>query len=330
MKRLFLFVQCVLLGVAGMTALPGAVLAQGAADNYPSRPVTIIVAVSAGASVDFEARLYANKLTEFMGKTFLVDYKPGAGTTIGTAYVAKSAPDGYTLLITSPSFTMAALSYPSLPYDNDRDFAPVSLMSKRGSMFLVHPQVPVKTMAEYFAYAQANPGKINVGTSGPGGVGHMSLELLHLLTNSKVTFVHYKGGAPSYAAIVKGEVDVVFGGPTAMMHHVKSGKLRILAFSTLERTKILPDVPAISETVPGYEYALWLGVTAPGATPPAIVNKLSAELARVAKAPDVAGKLEADSATMVGSTPEFFRKHMAAETARLRRIVQETGIKPGE
>lgn len=316
---------------AALGLAAGGAAAQGAqgSESWPSRPVTIIVSVAAGASVDFEARLYAQKLAENMGRTFLVDYKPGAGTTIGNAYVARSAPDGHTVLMISPSFTVAPLSYPDLSYDNDRDFAPVSLMSKRGSMFLVHPRVPAKSMAEYIAYTRANPDRLNFGTSGAGGVGHMSLELLHMLMKSRVTFVHYKGGAPSYAAIVAGQIDAVYGGPTAMMQHVKSGKLRILAFSTLERTKIMPEVPTIAETIPGYEYALWLGIVAPAATPAAIVNRLSAELARVARAPEIVAKLEGDSATMVGSTPEAFRRHIAAETARWGRIVRQAGIKPG-
>jgi len=318
-------------GLAAGLTVSTAVLSQGTqgADNWPSRPVVIVISVAAGASVDFEARLYAAKLSENMGKTFLVDYKPGAGTTIGTAFVAKAAPDGHTVLMISPSFTVAPLSYPNLSYDNDRDFAPVSLMTKRGSMFLVHPSVPARNMAEYVAYTRANPEKLNFGTSGAGGVGHMSLELLHMQMKSRVTFVHYKGGAPSYTAIVAGQIDAVYGGPTAMMQHVKSGKLRILAFSTLERTKVMPDVPTIAETIPGYEYALWLGITAPAATPTPIINRLSAELARVAKAPEIVQKLEGDSATMVGSTPEVFRKHIAAETAKWRKIVQDTGIKPG-
>jgi tripartite-type tricarboxylate transporter receptor subunit TctC len=318
----------VLAAALAAIACQGAV-AQGVADSYPSKPVTFIVSVAPGASVDFEARLYTTKLSEITGKTFVTDYKPGAGTTIGNAYVAKAAPDGHTVLIISPSFTVAPLVYPNLPYDNDRDFAPVSMMTKRGSMFVVHPSLPVKNAAEYFSYARANPGKVNVGTSGNGSVGHMSLELLHMLTKSKVTFVHYKGGAPSYAAVLKGEVDLVYGGPTAMLQHVKSGKLRILAFTTMERSRIMPDVPALSETVPGFEYALWLGVIAPAATPVPIVNKLSADLARVAKAPDVVQRLEADSVTMVGSTPAEFRKVIAAETARWKKVVQDTGIKPG-
>ena len=314
-----------------ITALTAALLPSGAcaqADAYPARPVTMIVPLSPGAAVDIETRLYAAKMTESLGKPFVIDYKPGAGTTIGGAFVVKAAPDGYTLLSLTPSLTIATLAYPKLGYDPVKDLTLLSLMSKRPSLFIVPNNVPAKNMQEFMAYARANPDKVNLGTSGAGGIGELALAWLQQMSGSKAQLVHYKGGAPSYTAVMAGEVQAVFGSLAAMGGNLKAGKAKALAVTTSERTHVLPDLPTIAEQgFPGFEYSQWIGVAAPAGLPAALTNKISVELAKAAKAPDVGAKLADDGTIMVGSTPEQFRQHFAAESARWRKVAQDTGVK---
>ena len=304
-------------------------LSQTAADAWPTKPVMFVVASTAGAAQDIETRLYINRLGELLpGKTFLIDYKPGAGGSIAAALVAKSAPDGHMLLTCSPGFVIAPLAYAVLPYDPVRSFAPVSHMSKRPSIFLVHPSVPAKNMQEYIAYARANPGKLNAGTSAVGGIAELALSWLHHQAGINVTLIHYKGAAPSYNAVMAKEVDAVMGGTSAMLPHVKTGKVRLLGVATPERVAALPDVPTIAEQgLPGYEYYNWIGYVAAAGTPAAIVGRISAELAKVTQTSSIAQKLAADGALMVGSTPEQFRQYLAENHARWRNVVQTTGVK---
>ncbi len=317
------------LAAALACGIAGNALAQS--DAWPARPVTMIVPLSPGAAVDIETRMYAQKLSESMGRPFLVDYKPGAGTTIGAAFVVKSAPDGYTLLSMTPSLAVAPLAYPNLSFDPFKDLTLLSLMSKRPSMFVVPMSLPVKNMTEYVAYARANPGKLNVGTSGAGGLGELALGWLHQMANLKVQLIHYKGGAPSYTAVMAGEVHAVFGSVAAMMGNIKAGKAKALAVTTSERSSILPDLPTVAEQgFPGFEYAQWIGVAGPAGLPPAVVARLSVELPKAAKAPDILQKLSGDGTLMVGNSPEQFRTYFNQEAARWRKVVQDTGIKLAE
>ena len=311
------------------TVLCGGAFAQSAADAWPSRTVTIIIPVAPGSSTDLEARLYAQKLGEVTGgKTFLVDYKPGAGTTIGSGFVAKAAPDGYTTLLMSPSTLVSPLAYPDLPFNPIRDFAPVSLMSKRPSLLLAHPGLPANNLREFLAYAKANPDKINIGTAGAGSVGHLSVEWLYGASGIKATFIHYKGGGPATAALVAGQIHSTLASPGAVLPLVKAGKLKILAVTTTERIKPLPDVPTAAESgAPFWEYAQWLGFVVPAATPAAIVNKFAGELAKVARSPEVTQKFAGDGMLLYGNTPEQFRQYIAAESARWAKLVQDTGVK---
>ena len=304
------------------------VAAQRPADSYPSRPVTIIVPFSAGAVTDIETRLYAQKLTELTGRNFIVDYKAGAGSMIGSAHVAKSPADGYTLLVATQALSIAPLIYKNLNFDPIKDFTFVSMISKRAPMLLATPSLPVKNVSEYIAYARANPGKLNIGTSGPSGGAHLSMVWLHHITNTKATFIHYKGGALSFTALMGGEVHVAIGSVIAMMPNVKAGKARILAMTSAERAKILPDIPTVAEQgVPGFEYAPWLGFAVPRGTPAATVAQLNALLVSVAKTPDLAARLADDATLMIGSTPDQFAQVIAAEYSRWRKLIDETGMK---
>jgi len=315
------------IAVAALATLPGTPLL--AQDRFPSRAITMIVPLAPGASVDIETRMYSLKLTELLRSQVVVDYKPGAGTTLGAAYVAKSAPDGYTLLSTSSSLAAAAALYPTLPFDPIKDLAPVSLMSKAPYMLLVHPAVPANSIQEFVGMAKAKPGSINFGTSGQGGLPHLMGEYLHSLSGTKVTFVHYKGGGPAYAAVMSGEVHAAWAGLAPMIPQIRAGKVKAIGMSTAERSKALPDVPAVAEAVPGYDMSSWIAVFAPGRTPSNVINQLSTELAKVAKSPDVAKRLESQGVTAVGSTPSELQKLFTSEVNALRKLGKETGISLG-
>ena len=308
--------------------IPDASIAQGLAENYPARPVQVVVPFPPGGVTDVEARLYTQKLTENLGRAFVLDYKAGAGQTIGTGFVAKAAPDGYTLLVITSGFTVNPAFYKSLPYDPARDFAPVSLMTKRPTLLVVHPSLPAKSVNEYLVYAKANPGKINWATNGAGGVTHLTGAWLHNATHTQVTIVHYKGSASLQLDLNAGRTQVTTTTFLTALPLIKSGKLRALAIASMDRSALLPDLQTIAEqAVPGYDYSSWLGIIAPAGIPPAILAKLSSELSKVAKTAEIAQKLADEGTVMVGSTPEQFRRHIINEINRWQKLVEETGIK---
>jgi tripartite-type tricarboxylate transporter receptor subunit TctC len=308
-----------------------AAFAQGSTDSWPSRPVTIIVPLSPGATVDIETRLYANELSKNMSRNFVVDFKPGAGTTIGLSHVAKAAPDGYTLVSMTASATIAKLAYPNLSFDPIKDLAPISLMSMRPIVFVVHPSMPVKSLKEYIAYAKANPMKVNAGTAGAGGLAELGWGWFNSLTDTKVTLVHYKGGGPAFKAVLAGEVDIIFGGFSTAMSQMKAGKLRALGTSMLERSKLTPDLPTAAEQgLTGFNYFQWIGIAAPAATPQPIIARMNTELARVAKSADVQRKLEDDGTILVGTSPERFRQIYEEEAARWRKVARDINMKFSE
>jgi tripartite-type tricarboxylate transporter receptor subunit TctC len=317
--------RSIVLCAAVLAAFSHTALAQS---DYPNKPVQVVIPYAPGGTTDVEARLYTQKLGEALGKSFVLDFKPGAGAVAGSNMVAKGVPDGYTILMTTASLAVSPALVKDLPYDPVKDFAPISLMSKRATLILMHPSMPFKTFPEYVAFAKANPGKINFGTSGAGGIIHLAGAWLSSLTGTDVTFVHYKGSGQMYTDLLAGRVHVTPVTFTTGLPYIKSGKLKPLVVTAAERSKLL-DLPTVAEQgVPGFEYPSWFGVLAPPATPAPIVNKLSAELAKIAKLPDVVQKLgETDGSQMVGSTPEQFRKMIITETARWKKLVAETGIK---
>ena len=297
---------------------------------FPNRPVTIILPFTAGASTDIETRLYQPRLMEFLKHPVLIDYKPGAGSSLGTIYVAKSAPDGYTILAITPGFTVYPAFFPldKLPYDPVKDFAPISLVNKRSAMLVVNAAFPARNFKEYVAYAKANPGKINFGTSGGGGIFHIAGAWLHSATNTQATFVHYKGAGPMNTDLVAGRIDAAPGLPFVVAPHVKSGKIVAIANLSAGRSKFMPDLVPVSEQgLPDYDYASWSGYLAPARTPTAIVNQWNAAFAYVAKGPDVIARMERDSAEMVGSAPEVLAKQISTEYTRYRKVIAENDIK---
>lgn len=304
---------------------PPAAVAQ---TDWPSKPVQVVIPYGPGGSTDVEARLYAQKLGEAFGKSFVLDFKPGAGAVFGSNLVAKAPPDGYSILMTSASLAVSPALVPDLPYDPTRDFAPVSLMSKRATLLVMNTGVPYRTFPEFLAFARANPGKVNFGTSGAGGIVHLSGAWLASLTGIQLTFVHYRGSGQMYTDLLAGRVQVTPVTFTTGLPYVRSGKLLPLVVTAADRSKLLDLPTAAEQGVPGFEYPSWFGVLAPPKTPPAIVNRLSAELGRIARSPEVVKKFaEADGSFMVGSTPEQFQKLIVAETARWKKLVADTGIR---
>ena len=314
---------------AGIAAggFAGAVCAQGSAVDYPSKPVTITVPFAAGASHDQTLRPYVQSILASTEKVFVLNFKPGAGTTIGTTTVARAAPDGYTILSASPAFVMTPSMYPDLPYDNIKDFAPITLLNKEAMLLVVNASVPYRTLPEYIAYAKGHPGEINWSTSGKGSATHLPGEFLHSLTRTKVTIVHYKTGPQRLLDLISGQVQVTMASFANAMQQIKAGKLRALAVSTKERVPNWPDIPTIEEQgVPGYDFSMWLGLLAPAHTPPAIISKLNAIFVNASHEPSVR-KSRTDGNILVGSTPEEFRRIIVAETDRWAKLMKETGTK---
>ncbi len=315
------------LAVAGSSAWPAMSQAQGLFGNA-AKPIMMVIPTGPGASNDLETRMYGQKLTELTGQAFIADYKPGAGTTLAAAYVAKAAPDGYTLVGVSSSFTAAAALYDNLPYDPLKDFAPVTLMSKRSTVIMAHPSMPFKNVQEYIAYTKANPGAINIATVGSGSGPHINAEWFHMMANTKVTFVHYKSAAAMQSDLLSGRVQMTWASLLTGLPHIRSGNLRLIAIGNTERSPLVADgVPAAEQGMPGYDYGSMYALLAPGGTPPAIVNRLATEFARVVKSPDVAKKLDADGGFAVGSTPQQLSQLLATEIARYRKIVRDGNIK---
>jgi len=311
----------------GHGVLPASAFAQDVAEQWPVKPVTMIVPLSPGAAVDIETRLYAQKLSQNTGRSFVVDFKPGAGTTIGMMHVAKAAPDGYTLGMISASATIATLAYPGINFDPPKDLALVAQMTYRPTLLLVKGSTPLRSVKELIAYARAHPGKVNAGTSGAGGLGELSWGSFSRSAGVQLTLVHYKGGAPANIALVSGEVDCIWGGFASSMPYIKAGKARVLGISTPERSRLLPDVPTIAEQgVPGFAYLQWIGVGAPAATSPAVVQRINAELVKVARDADILRRLSDDGTVAIGSTPERFRAVFLEDAARWRKVAAETGV----
>ena len=317
--------------VGALTALLPAIASAQAPAAFPTRPITIVVPLAPGGGTEQETRLYAQKILETEGYTLLIDNRPGAAGTVGTAFVARAAPDGYTLLQVIADHTITPASYPDLPYDPVKDFAPISLISKRPYILMLHPSVPARTLVDYIAYARAHPGALNYATAGIGGGIHLAGAWLHHATNTQVTFVHYKSTGAYTADLSTGRVQVTTTTPINAMAYIKSGKLHPLAVTLNTRLEQLPDLPTISEqVVPGYELASWMGYAATGGTPAAIINKLNADFTKASRAPAIADKLKSEGIVHVRSTPEQFRQHLVSEVARWATLVKQIGLKLAE
>ena len=306
--------------------MPAGALAQ--APNYPAKQVTIVVPLAPGGPVEFEMRLYMPKMQELLGQPFVTEFKLGAAGTIAGAYVAKAAPDGHTLPAVNNAFATFPGLYRNLPFDVVKDFAPVTLMTKRPVVMMTGPAFPPRNFSDYLAYAKANPGKINWGTTGAGAGGHLSGSWLHGATQTLVTFIHYKGTGDALPDLMSGRLDVTGVGLGQALPYIKSGKLRPIVMLADKRSPLLPDLQTVAEAaIPGYDYGSYTGFFAPAATPAAIVNKLNENFVKVLKMADIKSRLEADGNELIGNTPAQFRQMIVRETAAWSKVVQEAGIK---
>lgn len=297
------------------------------AQAFPSKPIRLIVGFTPSGGVDINARLLGPKITEYLGQQVIVENRPGAGTNIANEYVAKSPPDGYTLLVNTAAIAINLSLYKKVPYEA-RDFAPISILSMSPNILVVHTSVPVKSMKEFIALAKSRPGQLNFSSAGAGTTQHLAGELFNLRAGTKMVHVPYRGSAPSLTAVISGEVDLTYANIPAISAHVKSGRLRPLANLGPKRSNQLPQVPTMKEAgVPGVEVVVWYGVFAPAATPRDVVAKLADTIARAARAPDMKQRLEDLGAEPVGNTPEEFSKLFREEIARWAEVIKVSGAR---
>jgi len=297
-----------------------------AAQGYPQRPVRIVVPVSAGGGVDSLARIVAQHFNAVWGQPFIVDNRPGAGGSLGAEIVSRATPDGYTLMVTSSSFvTNAAIRH--VRYDPVRDFQPITKLTTNPYIIVVTPSLPVKSVSDLVALAKAKPDGISYASSGTGGVLHLGAELLAVLTNTRMLHVPYKGVADGYPAVMSGQVNWMLGSPISAQPLMKAGRLRGIAVTGPTRIKALPDLPAIGESVPGYEVSAWFGLVAPAHVPARIIEQLYKEAAKAVTEPELARRMEAGGTETVGNTPQEFTQQVKAEYEKWRGLVKKAGLK---
>jgi tripartite-type tricarboxylate transporter receptor subunit TctC len=316
---------CSTLLLAAMIGFPTDAIAA----DYPTKPIRLIVPFAPGGGTDLTARAIAQKLTEAWGQPVIVDNRPGANGTIGVEMAARSAPDGYTLTMITSSHSVNVSLYKNLPYDLIRDLAPITQATTQPYVLVTNPSLPVKSVAELIALAKAKPGALNYGSSGIGGLSHLSGALFAALAHIRITHIPYKGGAPAMAEVISGQIDMLFS--TLLQSHaqIEAGKLRPLAVTTSRRSPAAPQLPTMIEAgVPGFQVAGWYGVLAPAGTPPAIIAKLNKEIVRILHLPEVREHLAADGSEPVGSTPDEFAAHIKSEVSKWRQVIVEADIKP--
>jgi len=312
-------------------ACTAAVLALGAApsaraaDDYPNHTVRWLVGYPPGGSTDICARLIAQYLSEHLHQQFAVENKPGAGNNLATEMAIKAAPDGYTVFLVNPANAINASLYKNLQFDFIRDMAPVAGFIRVPNVMEVNPNVPAKTVAEFIAYAKANPGKVNLASSGVGTSVHLSGALFMMMTGVDLVHVPYRGSAPALTDMLGGQVQVMFDNLPSSIGHIQGGRLRALAVTTTERSKALPDVPTVADTVPGYEASAWFGMAVPKGTPRAIIDKLNAAVNEALADPSLQAKLAELGGNNIPGTPEDFGKIVAAETEKWAKVVKATG-----
>ena len=311
-----------------LAAIAAPALAQTAEAGYPSRPIRLIVPTGPGGGVDHGARLLADKLRESLGQAVVVENRAGANTVIGTTAVAKAAPDGYTLLFVSSSHVLVPLVIPKLPYDGLKDFAPVGTLAYTPYVMVTHPSLPVTSVRQFIAHAKAKPGELNYGSSGVGLGSHVAGEVFSAMTGIRMQHVPYKSGAQAVGELIGGHVQVTWNSVGAVAPQVKAGKIKALAVSAESRVAALPDVPTFAEAgLPEFQERAWLGLFAPAGTPKPVVDKLSAEMARILRLPDVLKTLEAQGLVPMASTPQQFAEQLRRETAILAPVVKAANIR---
>ena len=307
---------------AALIALPAPSVI--AAESYPQKPVRLVVPFSPGGGTDLLARAVSDRLTEALGATIIVDNRAGAGSTIGTAQVARAAPDGYTLLFTSASYTFAPNFYRDLPYDPIKDFKPITMFGSLPNVVVVHPSMPVKSVKELLALARERPGEIHYGSAGRGSNVHLTTELFLYMAGIKMTQVPYKGMGPAQIGLISGEVQVLLPAFQSIFPFVKSGQVRALAITTKQRSPLLPDLPTLDESgVPGYDKAAWFGLFAPAAVPEPVITRIYQAVAKVLKDPEIVKRLAAEGAVARGEPPAEFDAFVRAELATWAKLIRD-------
>ena len=317
--RLKVQLACALFaGVLSLSAL---------AQSYPAKPIRLVVPLAPGGGGDLVARLIAQKISEPLGQTVLVDNRPGGSTIIGTEIVARSPPDGYTLVMATSSHGINPSLY-KLPFDPVKDFSGVSFFATSPMMLTLHPSVPAKTVSELIAVAKANPGKLNFGSSGTASIVHLAGELFNLSAGVKTMHIPYKGTGPALIDLLGGQIDMMFASPVPTIPHVKSGRLRAIAMASLQRSSAMPELPTVAESgFPGFEAATFFVVLGPANMPAAVVNRLSTEMIKASQLPDVRDRLSTAGAVVVGGTPQQAIAKIELEVARWAKVVKAVGIK---
>jgi len=312
--------------VAFVLLAPPLALAQ--AQSYPSKPIRLVVPFTPGGPNDILARLIGQKMSEAWGQQVIVDNKPGGATVIGTEYVAKSPPDGYTLLIVSPTTATNPSLMRKLPYDTLRDLAPVVLLATSPNVLVVHPSLPAKSVRDLLAVARKRPGEVTFGSGGNGTSTHLAGEILALGGGVKMVHVPYKGAAPATLGVLSGEVSCQFGSILPLTPHIKAGRLRAIAVSSLERASILPDVPPVADTLPGFEASPFHGIVVPAGTPRDVILKLNHEIARIMNLPESRERLEQEGTEVRTGTPEQFDAFFRAEIDKWAKVIRRVGLQP--
>jgi tripartite-type tricarboxylate transporter receptor subunit TctC len=295
---------------------------------YPERPLRLVVPYSAGGSTDTVARIVGQRLSERLGQQIVVDNRTGAGTLIGTEIVARSAPDGYTLLMATPPLAVNPSLYSKVPYVLDRDFSAVSNVAASSNLLAVHPALPATTTRELIALLKANPGKHNYGSSGIGGAGHLAMALFASMAGVDIVHVPYKGGAPAVTDLVAGRLSLMMANLTTAQPHIRAGRLRGIGIGTKSRSPLFPELPTLSESgVPGYEANNWNGIVVPAGTPRAVIERLHREISAALKDPAIAQRMTGAGLDPIGDTPQQFARYLKAEAAKWGALVKSAGIK---
>ncbi len=306
-----------------------AAVTEARAQQYPSKPLRMIVSFPPGGTTDIVARLIAQKLTEALGEQVIVDNRPGgAGGIIGHNLAVKAPADGHTLLMTtSITFAASAALYKNLPYDVLTDFDAVTMVASLPLALVVHPSLTARSIKDFIALAKAKPGQLNYGSFGVGTSGHLAMEMFKLMGGMNITHVPYKGGGPALTGLISGEIQAIIIATVGALPHVKSGKLRLLALTSATRSAALPDIPTVAETLPGYEVVLWYGLFTPAGTPNAVIGRLNKEAVKIVKSQEMRKRFASEGGWSVGNSPEEFKKIVRSDVATWTKVVKEAGIK---
>ena len=298
------------------------------AQNYPAKPIRMVVPVPPGGIIDVVGRLVAQKMTEHGGQNVIVDNRPGGLTSVGTEYVARSPGDGYTLVLQSLPMVVNPVVLGKMSYDYEKDLAPVSLIVNSPYLFVVHPSVPARSIKELIAAAKTQPGKVTYSSAGNASNLHVAVELFNVLANVKMLHIPYKGGGPALTAVLGGEADLSVLAVSAVQPYINAGRLRALAITSAKRMGTLPQIPTVAESgVPGYEFASWVGMLVPSSTPGAMVNSVNALTVKATRSPDLVDRFTKDATEVVANTPAEFKTFIQSEAKRWARVVKESGMK---